>query len=186
MRFRLRDIQLRDALIVGVPVVALIVAGFWYAAQFIKPAPPDRLVIASGGDGGAYQRFAAAYRPLIERYGIKFVEVPTAGAVENLALLRDATKELDVAFMQGGTRRRRGRPDRARVARQHLLRAAVGVLRRQRDRSTTSRSSRASGSRSARRAAVRASSGSTCSRRAARRARRRSCCRSAASRRSRR
>jgi len=102
MRFRLRDIQLRDALIVGVPVVALIIAGFWYAAQFIKPAPPDRLLIASGGDGGAYQRFAAAYRPLIERYGIKFVEVPSAGAVENLALLRDATKELDVAFMQGG------------------------------------------------------------------------------------
>jgi TRAP-type uncharacterized transport system substrate-binding protein len=102
MRYRLRDIQLRDALIVGVPVVALIVAGFWYAAQFIKPAPPDRLLIASGGDGGAYQRFAAAYRPLIERYGIKFVEVPTAGAVENLALLRDPTKELDVAFMQGG------------------------------------------------------------------------------------
>lgn len=102
MRYRLRDIQLRDALIVGVPVVALIIAGFWYAAQFIKPAPPDRLVIASGGDGGAYQRFAAAYRPLIERYGIKFVEVPSAGAVENLALLRDGTKELDVAFMQGG------------------------------------------------------------------------------------
>jgi TRAP transporter TAXI family solute receptor len=102
MRYRLRDIQLRDALIVGVPVVALIVAGFWYAAQFIKPAPPDRLLIASGGDGGAYQRFAAAYRPLIERYGIKFVEVPSAGAVENIALLRDATKELDVAFMQGG------------------------------------------------------------------------------------
>ena len=102
MRFRLRDIHLRDALIVGVPVVALIVAGFWYAAQFIKPAPPDRLVIATGGEGGAYQRFAAAYKPLIERYGITFVEVPTAGAVENLALLRDATKELDVAFMQGG------------------------------------------------------------------------------------
>ncbi len=102
MRFRLRDIHLRDALIVGVPVVALIVAGFWYAAQFIKPAPPDRLVIATGGEGGAYQRFAAAYKPLIERYGIKFVEVPTAGAVDNLALLRDTTKELDVAFMQGG------------------------------------------------------------------------------------
>jgi len=101
-RYRLRDIQLRDALVVGVPVLALIVAGFWYAAQFIKPAPPDRVVIASGGDGGAYQRFAAAYRPIIERYGIKFVEVPSAGAVENLALLRDGTRELDVAFMQGG------------------------------------------------------------------------------------
>lgn len=102
MRFRLRDIHLRDALVVGVPVIALIVGGFWYAAQFIKPAPPTRLVIATGGEGGAYQRFAAAYKPLIERYGIEFVEVPTAGAVDNLARLRDTSKELDVAFMQGG------------------------------------------------------------------------------------
>ena len=102
MRFRLRDIHLRDALVIGVPAATLIGAGFWYAAQFIKPAPPNRLVIATGGDGGAYQRFAAAYRPLIERHGITFVEVPTAGAVENLALLRDRTEELDVAFVQGG------------------------------------------------------------------------------------
>ncbi|HTO50657.1 MAG TPA: TAXI family TRAP transporter solute-binding subunit [Burkholderiales bacterium] len=102
MRFRLRDIQLRDALIVGIPALALIGAGFWYAAQFIKPAPPDRLVIATGGAGGAYQRFAAAYRPLVERFGIKFVELPSAGAVENLDWLRDREKEIDVAFMQGG------------------------------------------------------------------------------------
>jgi len=102
MRYRLRDIHLRDALIVGIPAAALVAAGFWYAAQFIKPAPPTRLVIATGGPGGAYQRFGAAYRPLIERYGIEFVERPSAGAVENLALLRDREKELDVAFMQGG------------------------------------------------------------------------------------
>lgn len=102
MRYRLRDIHLRDALIVGIPALALIAAGFWYAAQFIKPAPPRQLIVATGGEGGAYQRFAAAYRPLIERYGIKFVEQPSAGAVENLALLRDREKPLDVAFMQGG------------------------------------------------------------------------------------
>ena len=102
MRYRLRHISLRDALIVGLPALALIAAGFWYAAQFIKPAPPTRLVIATGGEGGAYQRFGAQYRPLIERYGIEFIDVPSAGAVENLALLRDREKELDVAFMQGG------------------------------------------------------------------------------------
>jgi hypothetical protein len=102
MRFRMREISLRDALIVGLPVLALIVAGFWYAAQFIKPAPPKRLVIATGAEGGAYQRFGAAYRSHIESFGIEFVEVPTTGAVDNLARLRDGSKELDVAFMQGG------------------------------------------------------------------------------------
>jgi len=102
VRIGLRELALRDALIVGIPTLALLVAGFWYAAQFIQPAPPNRVVIATGGEGGAYQRFAALYEPLIERNGIKFIERTTAGAVENLALLRSADEELDVAFVQGG------------------------------------------------------------------------------------
>jgi TRAP transporter TAXI family solute receptor len=102
VRIRLRELALRDALAVGIPALALLVAGFWYAAQFIKPAPPDRLVIATGGDGGAYQRFAALYKPLVERNGVRFVERATAGAVENLALLRAAEEDVDVAFVQGG------------------------------------------------------------------------------------
>ena len=102
MRIGLREFALRDALAVGIPTLALLIAGFWFAAQFIKPAPPNRVVIATGGDGGAYQRFAALYKPLIERNGIEFIERPTAGAVENLALLRAADEDVDVAFMQGG------------------------------------------------------------------------------------
>ena len=103
MKFRLRDVHLRDALVVGVPALVILVAGFWFTAQFIKPAPPTRLIIATGGDGGAYQRFAAQYKPLIERNGVEFVERSTAGAVENLALLRSPdVEELDVAFVQGG------------------------------------------------------------------------------------
>jgi TRAP-type uncharacterized transport system substrate-binding protein len=102
VRIGLRELALRDALAVGIPTLVLLGAGFWYAAQFIKPAPPDRVVIATGGAGGAYQRFAALYKPLIERNGIKFIERTTAGAVENLALLRAADEGVDVAFMQGG------------------------------------------------------------------------------------
>jgi TRAP transporter TAXI family solute receptor len=102
VRIGLRELALRDALAVGIPTLALLVAGFWYAAQFIQPAPPNRVVIATGGEGGAYQRFAALYKPLIERNGIKFIERTSAGAVENLALLRSADEELDVAFVQGG------------------------------------------------------------------------------------
>jgi TRAP transporter TAXI family solute receptor len=102
VRIGVRELALRDALAVGIPTLALLIAGFWYAAQFIQPAPPNRLVIATGGDGGAYQRFAALYKPLIERNGIKFIERTTAGAVENLALLRAAEEEVDVAFVQGG------------------------------------------------------------------------------------
>ncbi len=102
MRIGLRELALRDALAVGIPMLALLIAGFWYAAQFIQPAPPNRVVMATGGEGGAYQRFAALYKPLIERNGITFIERTTAGAVENLALLRAAEEDVDVAFVQGG------------------------------------------------------------------------------------
>jgi len=102
VRIGLRELALRDALAVGIPTLALLIAGFWYAAQFIQPAPPNRVVIATGGEGGAYQRFAALYKPPIERNGIEFIERPTAGAVENLALLRAADEDVDVAFVQGG------------------------------------------------------------------------------------
>jgi TRAP-type uncharacterized transport system substrate-binding protein len=99
---RLRDLPLRDALLIGIPALLLLIAGFWFAAQFIKPAPPDQLVISTGAEGGAYQRFAALYRPLIERHGVKLVELPSAGAVENLQRLLDPGVEIDMAFVQGG------------------------------------------------------------------------------------
>jgi TRAP transporter TAXI family solute receptor len=99
---RLRALSLRDFLIVVVPLAALLVAGFWLASRFIQPAPPDTLVLASGADGGAYQRFAAAYREVLGRYGIRLVEKPSAGALENLQHLRDGEVAVDAGFFQGG------------------------------------------------------------------------------------
>jgi TRAP-type uncharacterized transport system substrate-binding protein len=99
---RLRDLHLRDALLIGIPALLVLVAGFWFAAQFIKPAPPDQLVISTGPEGGGYQRFAALYKPVIERHGVRVVELPSAGAVENLQRLLDPGTEIDMAFVQGG------------------------------------------------------------------------------------
>lgn len=99
---RLRSLSLRDLLIIGVPLLALLIAGFWLASRFIEPAPPKTLVLASGGEGGAYQRFAAAYREVLGRYDITLVEKPSAGATENLRNLRDAEVEIDAGFFQAG------------------------------------------------------------------------------------
>lgn len=103
---RLRQLSLRDLLWVVLPLLVLVIAGFWLASRFIQPAPPDTLVLSSGGEGGAYQRFAAAYKDVLDRYGIQVVENPSAGAVENLADLRDGKIAIDAAFYQGGI----GRP----------------------------------------------------------------------------
>jgi TRAP transporter TAXI family solute receptor len=102
---RFSEYSARDLLTVGLPLLLLVIAGFWLASRFIQPAPPDTLVLSSGGDGGAYQRFAAAYKDVLARYGVRLVEKPSAGSTENLARLRDPNFEVDAAFLQGGTAR---------------------------------------------------------------------------------
>lgn len=102
-RRSLREYSPRDLLIVGLPLLLLVLAGFWFASRFIQPAPPDTLTISTGGEGGAYQRFGALYKDALARYGVTLIEAPSAGSLENLARLRDADQAIDVAFIQGGT-----------------------------------------------------------------------------------
>ena len=102
---KLKLLSWRDVLGIALPSLLLAAGAFWLAAQFVKPAPPDTLVISTGGEGGAYQSFAARYRDVLGRYGIKLVEKPSAGSTENLARLRDPDIEVDAAFIQGGTAR---------------------------------------------------------------------------------
>jgi TRAP transporter TAXI family solute receptor len=99
---RLRAFSPRDLLAVALPAGILLAGGFWLAAQFIKPAPPDHVVIGSGSDGGAYQHFAARYRPILDRHGIRMIERPSAGSAENLRRLLDPAEQMDFAFIQGG------------------------------------------------------------------------------------
>jgi len=96
----LRNWWTRDALVVVVPVIALVALAFWIASRYIKPAPPDHLVMATGAPGGAYQRYGEKYREYLARYGVALELRETRGAAENFALLRDG--RVDVAFVQGG------------------------------------------------------------------------------------
>ena len=102
---KLKLLSWRDILLIALPSLLLVAGAFWLAAQFIKPAPPDQLIISTGGDGGAYQRFAARYRDVLSRYDVKLVDKPSAGSPENLVRLRNAEFEVDAAFIQGGTAR---------------------------------------------------------------------------------
>ncbi len=104
-RRSLREYSSRDLLIVGLPLLVLVLVGFWAASRFIRPAPPDTLILSTGGEGGAYQRFGAVYKDTLARYGVKVVEKPSAGSTENLARLRDSSQAVDAAFVQGGTAR---------------------------------------------------------------------------------
>lgn len=100
---RLREVSPRDLLAVGLPSLALLIGGFWLAAQFIKPALPDHLVLSSGGSGGSYQVYAERYRQVLARNGIELRERPSAGSIENLKRLLDEDDETEVGLVQSGT-----------------------------------------------------------------------------------
>lgn len=73
------------------------------AYQFVDPAPPSTLRLATGGAGGAYRAFGERYREVLARHGVAVELVETTGSVENLRLLGDAASGVDAAFVQGGT-----------------------------------------------------------------------------------
>lgn len=85
---------------IWVPSLALVIIGFLIAYQFVQPAPPGRLVLATGSDGGAYSKFGERYRAILARERIDLVLQPTAGSVANLEAL--VKGDVDVAFIQGG------------------------------------------------------------------------------------
>jgi TRAP transporter TAXI family solute receptor len=96
----LGNVSWRDALAIGVPVLALVALAFWIASRFVEPAPPNHLVMATGAPGGTYQRYGEQYRRYLEPYGVTLELRPSSGSVQNFAWLRDG--KVDVAFVQGG------------------------------------------------------------------------------------
>ena len=79
---------------------ALVAGALWLTYQFVEPAPPDSLRIASGAPGGAYHRFAEELAREFAAEGITLEVVESAGSIDNLARLR--AREVDIAFVQSG------------------------------------------------------------------------------------
>lgn len=90
------------------PTLLLIAAAFAVAWQFVEPAPPRTVIMATGSETGSYHQAALQYVPIFERAGIDLRLRPTAGSVENLRLLTAAAEHrdddaVDLAVIQGGT-----------------------------------------------------------------------------------
>ena len=82
--------------------VVLVGATLWVSIQFPIPAPPRRIVLASGPEFGLYHQHALRYRELLARNGIEVELKRSSGAGENIELLLDPASGVDVAFVQGG------------------------------------------------------------------------------------
>lgn len=92
----------RDLLTIAVPVllVGLLVA--WLAVKFIRPAPPDSIVMLAGPKESSYYTIAQRYAKIIARSGVKVQVVETGGARDNLRRLLDRKSQVDVGFVLGG------------------------------------------------------------------------------------
>ena len=96
-------LSLRDLVVTAGPFVLialLLLAGAYY---FLDPAPPARVVLATGPEQSDYAEFGKRYAAELKRYGIQVVLKPTQGSSENRRLLRDAAQDVDLGFVRGGS-----------------------------------------------------------------------------------
>jgi TRAP-type uncharacterized transport system substrate-binding protein len=84
------------------PLVLLLVIALTLVIWFAKPAPPRRVIIATGSTGASVHTFAKHYADFFRRHGITLQLVSTGGSGDNIALLIDPRKPVHAAFVQGG------------------------------------------------------------------------------------
>jgi TRAP transporter TAXI family solute receptor len=73
------------------------------AVLLLSSMPPRSIAMATGPEGGGYYEIGRQYQELLARSGVELRLVPTAGSVENLALLRDPKSGVDMALVQAGS-----------------------------------------------------------------------------------
>jgi len=95
-------ISWRDLAVTLGPILLLSIIAIWIAFKFVRPAPPDTIVITSGPDGSFFRNSAEHYRKILARKDVTLEILPSRGALENLKRLIDPEFQVDVGFVQGG------------------------------------------------------------------------------------
>jgi len=111
-------LSVRDLMVTGGPFLAVALLLLVLAYVALDPTPPKKVVLATGPDQSAYAEFGKRYAAALKRQGITVELRATAGAAENLRLLRDPKSDVQVAFVQGGAGERsaaRDNPDAAEI-----------------------------------------------------------------------
>ncbi|MCG8428586.1 MAG: TAXI family TRAP transporter solute-binding subunit [Chromatiales bacterium] len=91
---------IKDHLNIFGPALLLIIAGFILAYQFVQPAPPTKIRIATGSETGAYHLFGKRFAEFVAQEQIELELVTTEGSQDNIALLQSS--KVDIAFVQSG------------------------------------------------------------------------------------
>jgi TRAP transporter TAXI family solute receptor len=102
MRKKQHGASRADYLKIYGPAAILAAIAFLVTYQFVEPAPPDRIVMATGEPDGAYYAFGKQYREILARDNVELELRITDGSAENIELLEAADSDVQVAFVQGG------------------------------------------------------------------------------------
>src|SRR4029434_3625671 len=92
----------RSPLIIVTLSAATVLAALYGAYRLVDPLPPRHLAIAAGAAGSGYDNFARQYARILARQGVELEVRNSAGAVENLDLLRDAAGGVQAALTAFG------------------------------------------------------------------------------------
>ena len=91
-----------DGLLSIAPMVLFALGAAWLGYHYIDPAPPRRIVIATGAEDSEYLNFANSYRTALAVDGVTLDIQTSGGALDNLRKLRDQQEGATVAFLQDG------------------------------------------------------------------------------------
>jgi TRAP-type uncharacterized transport system substrate-binding protein len=95
-------VSIRDLMLSAGPLIVIAIAALVLAYYLLDPAPPKRVVLATGPERSAYEEFGRRYAMELKRQGIEVILKGTTGSRENLRLLRDGKQDVELAFVQGG------------------------------------------------------------------------------------
>src|SRR5882672_2508664 len=77
----------RDLAVIVLPALLFIAFVVWVTFRFVRPAPLDTIIMASGPDGSSFRNNADKYRKIVERSGVKVTILPSQGGLDNLQML---------------------------------------------------------------------------------------------------
>jgi len=84
-------------IIAGSLFLIMLLVSIWLTG----PAPPRRIIMATGKPDGGYALFGQEYQEKLDKMGLKVKLVNSTGSLENFELL--IAGKADVAFVQSGT-----------------------------------------------------------------------------------
>ena len=93
---------IRGSLIWGVAALIVLAVLIWLVLEYFVPSLPTRITIGAGGKGTSFEYFSEHYRKRFARAGVNLIVRETAGALENLELLKDPNSDVQIGFVTGG------------------------------------------------------------------------------------